>query len=415
MNILYNIGIQMFNILVLIVSPFNPKAAQWIRGRKSWPESLRKKIRQGEKYIWMHCASLGEFEQGRPVIEAIRERMPDHKIVLSFFSPSGYEVRKDYRHADCICYLPSDTPSNSRRFIDLVNPEFAVFVKYEFWSNYLSVLHRKGIPLYLISGIFRPGQHFFRWYGSFSRGILARFTHFFVQNEQSLELLGSLGLKNVTLAGDTRFDRVVQIAGAAKEIQQILKFRGEEMLFLAGSSWADDEAIITEYINRYPGKMKWVFAPHETDRANISRLEKLIKVKTVRFSEFTDASADSRVLIIDGIGMLSSAYRYAYMAAIGGGFGKGIHNVLEAAAWGIPVLFGPNHKRFQEAVDLLKHGGAMTFTDYSSFESILEKWTRDKDLYRNASEAAGNYVRENTGATDRIMALIAPEDINTNH
>lgn len=415
MNMLYDIGIQIFNILVYIASPFNPKAGQWIRGRKNWQELLGKKIRPDEKHVWIHCASLGEFEQGRPVIEAIREKMPDHKIVLSFFSPSGYEVRKDYRHADCICYLPADTPSNARRFIAMLNPEFAIFVKYEFWNNYLSVLHRKGIPLYLISGIFRPGQHFFRWYGSFSRGILAKFTHFFVQNEQSVELLGSIGLKNVTLAGDTRFDRVVQIAGAAKDIPQIVKFRGEEMLFLAGSSWADDEAIITEYINKYPGRMKWVFAPHETDRANISRLEKLIKVKTVRLSEFTDASADSRVLIIDGMGVLSSAYRYAHMAAIGGGFGRGIHNVLEAAAWDIPVLFGPNHERFREAVDLLKLGGAMTFRDQPGFESILERWTGDENLYRNAAEAAGNYVRENTGATRRIMASITPEDINTKH
>ena len=235
----------------------------------------------------------------------------------------------------------------------LVNPEFVIFVKYEFWNNYISVLYNKNIPLYLISGIFRPGQHFFKWYGSFFRNMLKKFKIIFVQDQQSLDLLSGIGMENILLAGDTRFDRVIQIAGTAKDIPQLEQFRGDEKLFLAGSSWKQDEEIIAQYINKFPDRMKWVFAPHEIDKPNIERLEKLFNVKYVRFSEFNEAAADARVLIIDNIGMLSSAYKYAYIAAIGGGFGKGIHNILEPACWGIPVMFGPNHEKFREAVDLI--------------------------------------------------------------
>jgi 3-deoxy-D-manno-octulosonic-acid transferase len=349
MKLLYNTGIMLYTLAIRIAALFSGKAALWVRGRKDWQGQITEKIKNKDKVLWVHCASLGEFEQGRPVIEEIRHEKPDLKIVLTFFSPSGYEIRRNYPLADCIVYLPADTPGNAAKFIKLVHPEAAIFVKYEFWNNYISVLHSRNIPLYLISGIFRPGQLFFRWYGTFFRSMLRKFKMLFVQDEASSELLRKAGILNVVVAGDTRFDRVRKIACAARHIKELEEFRGEEKLFLAGSSWIPDEEIITKYINLHPGKMKWVFAPHEIDNSNIERLMKLLKVKTARFSLYgsTPDNADARVLIIDNIGMLSSAYRYAHIAAVGGGFGKGIHNILEPACWGIPVLFGPRHEKFR--------------------------------------------------------------------
>jgi 3-deoxy-D-manno-octulosonic-acid transferase len=406
MKTLYNIGILLFTFLVRAVAPFNRKARLWVGGRKGWAEILKNKIKSGSKYIWIHCASLGEFEQGRPVIETIKKEKPQYKIVITFFSPSGYETRKNYQHADIICYLPSDKPSNAQKFISITDPVMAIFVKYEFWYNYISELNRRSIPLFLISGIFRKEQHFFKWYGSFFRRILEKFTTMYVQDQQSLELLKRFGLQNVAVAGDTRFDRVTEIAGQAKEIPQLEQFRGMERLFLAGSSWKHDDEIIAAYINRYPDKMKWVFAPHEIDVENIERLERLLNVKHIRFSGFDNNSADARVLIIDNIGMLSSAYRYAYIAEVGGGFGKGIHNILEPACWNIPVLFGPNYYKFREAVEMINVEGAFSFSDYDEFEAILERWLSSEKLYFRAAESAGRYVKENTGATDKILKSI---------
>ena len=412
MKLLYNVGILIFSALAYIISPFNSKASLWVNGRKKWAEKIADKIKPGDRVIWMHCASLGEFEQGRPVIEAIKKELPEFKIMLTFFSPSGYEIRKNYDKADCISYLPADSLQNASKFIDLVRPEIVIFVKYEFWNNYISELYKKKTPLYLISGIFRPEQHFFSWYGSFFRKMLMKFEKIFVQNQQSLDLLLSIGITKVSLAGDTRFDRVMQIAGSARDIPVLEQFRGSEKLFLAGSSWKPDEEIIAEYINRFPDKMKWVFAPHEIDKSNIDRIENLFQVKCVRFSAFRDDSANARVLIIDNIGMLSSAYRYAYIAAIGGGFGKGIHNILEPACWGIPIIFGPNHKKFREAVDLINEGGAKSFRTFDDFQKILDNWLTDKEKYSFSVEVAGEYVRRNTGATDTIMKEIAGKDIN---
>jgi 3-deoxy-D-manno-octulosonic-acid transferase len=410
---LYNLGILIFSSLAQIAAPFNSRASLWVKGRKNWAEKIADKIKPGDSVIWMHCASLGEFEQGRPVIEAIKREIPAFKIVLTFFSPSGYEIRKNYNNADCISYLPADTPGNAEKFLNLVNPEFVIFVKYEFWNNYISALYRNKIPLYLISGIFRPGQHFFKWWGSFFRSMLRKFKKIFVQDQRSFDLLTGIGIEKVFLTGDTRFDRVVQIAGAARNIPQLEQFRGSEELFLAGSSWRQDEEIIAEYINTFPLKMKWVFAPHEIDNANIERLEKLIKIKCVRFSEYNEISADARVLIIDNIGMLSSAYRYAYIAAIGGGFGKGIHNILEPACWGIPVLFGPKHENFKEAVDLLNSGGAKSFRTYDEFKELLDLLLSNEKIYTNSAQTASKYVKENTGATEIIIKEIAQKDINT--
>jgi 3-deoxy-D-manno-octulosonic-acid transferase len=412
MELLYNLGILIFSALAQIVSPFNSKASLLVKGRKGWAEKIGNKIKPDDRTVWVHCASLGEFEQGRTVIEGIKIKMPEVKIVLTFFSPSGYEIRKNYPNADCICYLPSDTPSNAAKFVSLVRPEYVIFVKYEFWNNYISALYKKGIPLYLVSGIFRPEQHFFKWYGSFFRSMLRKFERIFVQDERSLALLSGIGMNNVYLAGDTRFDRVVQISGSARDIPQLEQFRGDEKLFLAGSSWAKDEEIIAEYINRDPGKMKWVFAPHEIDRANIERLEKLLKVKYVRFSEYGENGSDARVLIIDNIGMLSSAYKYACIAAIGGGFGKGIHNILEPACWGIPVMFGPRHKNFREAVDLINEKGAMTFDSFGKFSDILDGWLTDEQFYLKSAKAASYYVNKNTGATNKVLHEISQKDIN---
>jgi 3-deoxy-D-manno-octulosonic-acid transferase len=413
MKVLYNLGILIFTLFAHLIAPFYSKASFWVKGRKNWAQKISERINPGDRTIWMHCASLGEFEQGRPVIEAIKKEMPDLKIVLTFFSPSGYEVRKNYDKADCISYLPSDTPANAAKFIDIVRPEIVIFVKYEFWNNYISELYKNKIPLYLISGIFRPGQIFFKWYGSFFRAMLRKFEKIFVQDQKSLELLVSIGIKKVTLAGDTRFDRVVQIAGTASKIYQIEQFRESEKLFLAGSSWRQDEEIIAMYINQSPHKMKWVFAPHEIDKPNIDRLEKLFKVKCVRFSEFSEVSVDARVMIMDNIGMLSSAYSYAYIAAIGGGFGKGIHNILEPACWGIPVVFGPNFEKFREAVDLKSRGGAETFSTAAEFRKILDLWLSDEKCYSYRAEEAAKYVKENTGATGIIIKELTQKDINT--
>jgi len=403
---------MIYSLAARLISPFNSKAKLWTDGRKGWEALLRENIGPENKNIWIHCASLGEFEQGRPLIEAIKKARPEFKIVLTFFSPSGYEVRKNYSVADHVCYLPADTPGNARKFISLVNPAAVIFVKYEFWDNYTSAIKKNGIPLYLISGIFRVNHHFFRWYGGFFRKILFRFSHIFVQDKQSMDLLKRTGIENVSVAGDTRFDRVVMIADSAKDIPQIEQFKGEERMFLAGSSWRQDEEIIARYINLYPQKMKWVFAPHEIDKPNIDRLEKLFSSEVARFSGFTDKSADARILIIDNIGMLSSAYRYASIAEIGGGFGKGIHNVLEAACWGIPVLFGPNHKKFREAVELLSLDGARSFSSFEEFSEIIDNWLSDKNEYSKSAGNALKYVRENTGATGKILSKLVLKDIN---
>ncbi len=403
----------MYILAARLMSPFNSKARLWVSGRKNWDASVKAEVSPDDKNIWIHCASLGEFEQGRPVMESIRREMPGFKIILTFFSPSGYEIRKNYKGADYVCYLPADTPGNARRFIKYVNPALAIFVKYEFWYNFILNIRREKIPLYLISGIFRSGQHFFRWYGSFFREMLSCFNYIFVQDTESLGLLSQIGIKNAILAGDTRFDRVAEIAKSAGEIPLIGLFRNGEKLFLAGSSWKEDEEIIAQYINQDPGKMKWVFAPHEIDDANIGRLEKLFKTSVTRFSALNEKNAaEARVLIIDNIGMLSASYRYSYIAAIGGGFGRGIHNILEAACWGVPVMFGPNHGNFREAVELIDKNGAKCFKTFDDFSRIINGWLSDSDFYLKSSGAAALYVKQNAGATALIMDMIRAKDIN---
>lgn len=406
MKYFYNAGILIYTLAVRLASPFSEKARLWFRGRKGWEQALKTGTDPDQRNIWFHCASLGEFEQGRPVMEELKKQRPECRIILTFFSPSGFEIRKNYSGADFVCYLPADIPRNARKFIETVNPSAVFFVKYEFWYNFISEICKKNVPLYLISGIFRPGQHFFRWYGGFFRKMLFSFTHIFVQDTESERLLKETGLNNVTVAGDTRFDRVVQIAEAAKEIPQLSLFRGGEKLFLAGSSWPPDEEIIVKYIKSHPGSMKWVFAPHEIGSGNIERLSRLIGEDVIRFSGFTEKEKDARVMIIDNIGMLSSAYRYADIAAVGGGFGKGIHNVLEAACWGIPVLFGPNHGKFREALMMKAEGAAKSFSSYGDFEAAVDTWLSDEKTYRNAADSAREYVRKNSGATAAIIGKL---------
>jgi 3-deoxy-D-manno-octulosonic-acid transferase len=406
MKAIYTLIIIIYTGLIHIFSLFNKKASLWVKGRKNWSKLLKERIGSGDKTIWVHCASLGEFEQGRPLIEKIKEKRPEYKILLTFFSPSGYEIRKSWPLADYICYLPADTPANASLFVNIARPSMALFIKYEFWNNYLSILYKKRIPFYLVSGIFRPEQYFFKWYGKFFRTILKKFTHIFVQDSRSVDLLTEIGITNVSHTGDTRFDRVNQIAGAAKALPVIERFKGSEKIFMAGSSWRPDEEIIAGYVNSFPDRMKWILAPHEIDKNNIERLEKLFKVKVVKYSESVEDSADARVMIIDNIGILSSAYRYAAIAEVGGGFGQGIHNILEPACWGIPVLFGPNHIKFREAADLISANGAFCFKDHHEFAEIVDKLLEDKKMYEAASKSVSDYIKNNTGATEKIFEMV---------
>lgn len=403
MKFIYNLSIYLTEAMFKLASIINRKAFLIVNGRRNWEGRLRDNLPEGGELIWFHCASLGEFEQGRPLIEKMKEKKPETKVLLTFFSPSGYEIRKDYKYADYICYLPADTPRNARKFISISKPKKVVFVKYEFWYNYISEIRKNNIPLFLVSGIFRPDQHFFKWYGEFFRKMLTNFSYFFVQDRRSSELLSGIGLKNVTVAGDTRFDRVSQIARESRSIPVIEKFAGSEKVFLAGSSWKEDEEIMSAYINADPLKMKWIFAPHEIEPSNIDRLERLFKTSVVRYSCFTEGSEKARVLIIDNIGLLASAYRYSHISAVGGGFGKGIHSILEPACWGVPILIGPDHKSFREAIDLIEKGGAFCFRNGEDFSTSTNKLLNDPDHYRRTARITSEYVRENTGATEKII------------
>jgi 3-deoxy-D-manno-octulosonic-acid transferase len=406
MRPIYTALIAFYSLLVGIATPFSSKARMWVKGRKGWRNRIKAFSKGNSKVVWIHCASLGEFEQGRPVIEKIRQEKPGWKVVLTFFSPSGYEVRKDYSKADIVMYLPSDIPVNVKYFLDWIKPDLALIVKYEFWYNYLSELKRRNVPTYLVSGIFRPTQYFFKWYGWFAKAMFSVFTHIFVQDEQSGRLLGGIGYEKYTVTGDTRFDRVSQIAAAAKDLPFIESFRGSERLFVAGSSWDADEDIIIRYINGNPGKMKWIIAPHEVDEGHLTHIEKKLNVSSSRYSAYSELMTDYRALIIDNIGMLSSVYRYASIASVGGGFGKGIHNILEPACWGIPVLFGPNHDKFREAVDLISCGGAVSFNNFETFYAAVEKYLSDNAALSTAGAACASYIAENKGATDKVFERI---------
>lgn len=404
MQLIYDLGIRIYYLVILIASPFNPKAKQWIRGRRGLLHTIAGNIDPEDPLIWFHCSSLGEFEQGRPVIEKIRKEIPGKKILLTFYSPSGYEIRKNYPGADYVLYLPLDTRKNANRFLDMLKIEQAYFVKYEFWHYFLRGLHARKIPVYLISGIFRRKQVFFRWYGGWFRKMLKMFDHLFVQQESSLRLLASIGIEKASVSGDTRFDRVYDIAQKVTPDDRFLAFSGNSQVIVAGSTWPADEDLLVRYINNSGQTCKWIIAPHEIHESGIGRLEGQIKVKTRRYTALPDDNLeDTRVIIIDTIGLLSSLYRYAQIAYIGGGFGKGIHNTLEAATFGKPVLFGPNYNKFQEAKDLVELRAAFPVSNYSEFNSNLDRLLNDPQTLKESGIAAEEYVKSMTGASSRII------------
>lgn len=457
---MYNIAIYIYLIGVAIGSFFNKKIKKMWRGEREAVDLLKEKVDPTAKYVWFHAASLGEFEQGRPLIEQLRATHPEYKILLTFFSPSGYEVRKNYEGADIVCYLPLDTIRNARRFLRAVHPVMAFFIKYEFWYNYLHILRHRGVPVYSVSSIFRPGQVFFKWYGRNYAKVLHCITHFFVQNEVSLQLLKGIGIDEATVVGDTRFDRVLQIKEQAKELPIVEAFKGingkgdackdnlsedackddlsedackrvlsedackedlsedackEDLsengckgckVFVAGSSWQPDEEIFIRFFNDHPD-WKLIIAPHVIGEDHLAYILDKLQMKAVRYTQATEQSAaEARCLIIDCFGLLSTIYRYGEIAYVGGGFGVGIHNVPEAAVWGVPVLFGPNNKRFQEAQDLLACKGSFEVTDYDSFNTIISRLISDDKFRHQCGEASANYVKSRSGATDIIMKSV---------
>ena len=405
---MYSFVICIYLMVVKLVSLFNAKARLMVRGHAQVFRMLRERIKPGERYLWFHAASLGEFEQGRPLMERIRREYPEYKILLTFFSPSGYEVRKNYAGADIICYLPFDTPRNVRRFLELAHPCMAFFIKYEFWQNYLKGLQRRDIPVYSVSSIFRRNQVFFRWYGGKYYKVLTRFTHLFVQNEVSKDLLATLGIHNVTVVGDTRFDRVIEIFRQAKQLPLVEAFMGQcRRVMVAGSSWQPDEDIFIPYFNAHP-EMKLIIAPHVIGEDHLKEITGKLKRPYVRYTQTTEEeAAKADCLIVDCFGLLSSIYRYGEVAYVGGGFGVGIHNVLEAAVYGVPVLFGPNNHRFQEARQLLDAGGGIEVTDEASFRTKMDKLLTDETYLSDCGHRAGTYVHGHAGASDKILGSIA--------
>ncbi|MBR1688503.1 MAG: 3-deoxy-D-manno-octulosonic acid transferase [Prevotella sp.] len=409
---MYNLIIYLYLCGVAIASLFNEKVRKMWRGEREAVKTLRQKIDPNAQYVWFHAASLGEFEQGRPLMEQLRRDHPEYKILLTFFSPSGYEVRKNYAGADIITYLPLDTITNARRFLRTIRPVMAFFIKYEFWYNYLHILKHRGIPVYSVSSIFRPEQVFFKWYGRQYGRVLNCFTHFYVQNEVSQQLLAQIGIHNVTVAGDTRFDRVLQIKEQAKRLPLVETFLGSETehVFVAGSSWPPDEDIFIRFFNEHPG-WKLIIAPHVIGEDHLQAIEHKLSsewLRPVRYSEaekMPPAELAARgALIIDCFGLLSSIYHYGCVAYVGGGFGVGIHNLLEAAVWDVPVIFGPNNARFQEAKDLRVCGGGKEITSYDGFCALMQQFADRPDILHDCGQAAGSYVKRLTGATQIVLA-----------
>ena len=409
MNFLYNIGIRLYHLGAKIAATRSEKVRKMIDGQQRAIDYLRREIIPGASYIWVHASSLGEFEQGRPLIEKIRRERHDLKILLTFFSPSGYEVRKNYGGVDAVCYLPFDTPARVREFLDVVNPAMAIFVKYEFWGNYLQQLKKRGVPTYIISSIFRPDHSFFKWWGGMFRDLLDCFTHIYVQDIESRQLLASVNVTNVTIAGDTRFDRVTDIMAGNRDIPQAEAFtRNAPLTIVAGSSWQPDEKFLLPYLN-ICDKIKLIIAPHEVNEEHIKAIESQCNRKVCRLSVATpEEAATADCIIVDCYGVLSSIYRYGDIAYIGGGFGVGIHNINEAAVYGMPVIFGPKFDKFKEAKDLIARGGAFTFSDSEQFTSLLDSLVNNSDRLRQSGEIAGSYIKENLGATDLIFSDIFP-------
>jgi 3-deoxy-D-manno-octulosonic-acid transferase len=407
---MYDIAIAFYAFIVRFASLFNKKAKKMLTGQRKTFSILAEKMDAQAQYIWFHAASLGEFEQGRPLIEKIRKEKPEYKILLTFFSPSGYEVRKDYAGADVVCYLPFDFRSNARKFLDLAKPEIAIFIKYEFWMNYLNNLKNRNIPTYIISAIFRPTQIFFRWYGYRYRNVLKNFNWFFVQDKNSLQLLQRFNLHNTMISGDTRFDRVYEISEQRKALPLIEKFvcktDEKQRIFIAGSTWDKDEEILLPFFNQHP-EIKLIIAPHETKDSRIAELSARLSRPYQRYSQADEKTiAQAGCLIIDCVGLLSSIYRYGEIAYIGGGFGAGIHNILEAAVYGMPVLFGPNYGKFKEAGELTACKGAFPISNEEDFAAQMNNLTTYPELIQTAGEKAKTYVADNLGATQKIYNSI---------
>ncbi len=417
---IYNIVIYFVLWGIAIASLFNEKVRKMWRGEREAFKILKQKVDPNAKYIWFHAASLGEFEQGRPLMERIRKDYPQYKILLTFYSPSGYEVRKNYEGADIICYMPVDTRLNAIRFLRLVRPVMAFFIKYEFWSNFLHILKHRNIPTYSVSSIFREDQVFFKWYGRSYAGVLKCFTRFFVQNEESKRLLEGIGITAVDVVGDTRFDRVLQIKEAAKQLPICEAFRTgvassqsadvphhDFKVFVAGSSWPPDENIFIPFFNEHKD-WRLLIAPHVIAEEHLKLILSLIKdKKVVRYTQTTpEEAAEADVLIIDCFGLLSSMYNYGDVAYIGGGFGVGIHNTLEAAVWNMPVIFGPNNKKFQEAQGLLKSGGGFEINTYEDFSGLMSSLMNDEAFLKQAGDKAGTFVAHLAGATDKVLASV---------
>ncbi len=411
MRSLYSAIIFLYGLLLQFAALFNGKAKLWIRGRRNWKQKLIQAVNETNpgksSMVWFHASSLGEFEQGRPVIEAFKKNYPEVKILLTFFSPSGYEVRYNYAYADLIVYLPLDIPSNARDFISIIKPSKVFFIKYDYWYNYLGILKEHQIPVYFISASFRSAQHFFQWYGAWFRSQLSAITWFFVQDEVSQQLLSSIGYKNSSISGDTRFDRVFTIAKMKKEFPLIRKFCGQRPVFIGGSTWKEDESIIIPMIRTGNSEMKFILAPHDTSPERVHSLVTRIGKPVLLYSEINEVNAlDADILIVNTVGILNQLYQYASLALIGGGFGASIHNIQEPITFGVPVFFGPNYHKFKEAVDLVERGGAFCITDAENLRIKAGKLLENLSLYHKVSSICLQYIEENRGATDKIMTFL---------
>ncbi len=403
MVLLYNIGIRLYSFILLLASLFVPKARLFVDGRKNWKHKLKSAADTDKTTIWFHCSSLGEFEQGRPLMEALKIKYPDSFLCVSFFSPSGYEIRKNYELADYVCYLPLDTKKNARQFIDTLQPNYVFFVKYEFWFNFIAELSEKSIPLFNLSGIFRKEQHFFSFYGKWFAKQLRNFSWFYLQNQESLSLLNGIGIKNCSLSGDTRFDRAMAVLEENKEFPIIERFSKDHLTVFGGSCWDTEEAYLGALLKENK-ELRLVLAPHNVAEGNIQKIIKNLPEPALRYSEM-NATSDikARVLIIDSIGILASAYRYADISLIGGGYNDGLHNVLEAVSWGSPVLFGPKHQNFPESYELMENGAGIHVESEQQFLNAIMRWIHNRELLRQVQEQARTYAAKKSGVCAKIL------------
>jgi 3-deoxy-D-manno-octulosonic-acid transferase len=411
----YTVSIYSLRVAFILAAPFSAKARQFVSGRKQIFAKLKSAFAEESngQLVWVHCASLGEFEQGRPIMESLKARLPGIRILLTFFSPSGYEVRKDYSYADHVFYLPWDTPAQAKEFVSITKPAIAIFVKYEFWYHYSAQLRKAGTHVISASCILRPDQVFFKSHGALFRNLLKNFDYFFTQNEETKKLLNSISIQSAEVAGDTRFDRVMEIINRGEEIEQAQRFKNDQKTFVIGSCWPEDMDLLAPFINEHGGTLKFIIAPHEISDSFIRSIEKSLEVKSIRFSLNDPTAEESDVLIIDNIGMLSKLYRYGEFAFVGGAFGSGLHNILEAACYGIPIFFGnKNYQKYQEANDLIMRGGAFEVSDYADLKSKYDLLVDRPENFMLACDVTRSYVEENLGATKKIvdycLSILAP-------